>query len=164
MTREDAYWATRIILSFTDDELLQIVKTAEYTDPKVTDYVFRVLLARRQLIARHWLSDINPIGKFAVAVTPGGVELRFDILMSADELAGSSGYRYEVTKPKAVSNSESHPEKGTTVVPRIPLGHSLGGETRVRIWTTRDTTAKPVTVYLQTKSGGGVGLLRIERS
>jgi hypothetical protein len=164
MTREDAYWATRIILSFTEDELLRIVKTAEYTDPKVTDYVFRVLLERRQTIAKHWLRDINTIGKFAATATPGGVELRFDNLISAADLAGSPEYRYEVMTSGAASNGGSRPESGTTATPRILLGQSVTGETRVRIWTTRDPAAKPVTVYLQAKSDGGIGILRIERS
>jgi len=164
MTPEDAYWATRIILSFTEDELLQIVKTAEYTDPKVTNYVLRVLLERRQLIARYWLRDINPIGKFAIAPGPDGFELRFDNLMFADDVAAPSAYLYEVIGPAAPANRRARPENRMTEVPRIPLGSSLTGETRVRIWTTRDAGAKPVTIYLQPKSKGAVGILRIERS
>jgi len=162
MTREDAYWATRIILSFTDEELLQIVKTAEYTDPKVTDYVLKVLLDRRRSISKYWLEDINPIGKFAVAATSDGFELRFDTLMSTGDFAGSPEYRYDVTSSKTPANGAGHHEK-MTAVPRIPLGHS-GAEVRVRIWTSRDASAKPVTVFLQGKSGGGLGILRIERS
>jgi hypothetical protein len=164
MTREDAYWATRIILSFKEDEILQIVKTAEYTDPRVTDYVLKVLLARRRLIARHWLSDINPIGRFAVANTADGFELRFDSLMTADDLAGPSEYRYEVMSPKVKANSARQKEKKIATVPRIPLGNSPAEETRVRIWTTRDAGAKPVTVFLEGRSGGGLGIRRIERS
>jgi hypothetical protein len=164
MTREDAYWATRIILSFKDDEILQIVKTGQYTDPKVTDYVFRVLLERRRLIAKHWLSDVNPIGKFAVAATSDGFELRFDDFMIADDLAGPSEYRYEMISPGAKANGAGLPQKKLTAVPRIPLGHAIAGETRVRIWSTRDASAKPVTVYVNTRPDGMTGLLRIERS
>jgi len=164
MTREDAYWATRIILSFKEDEILQIVKAAQYTDPKVTDYVFRVLLDRRRLIAKHWLSDINPIGKFSVAATPDGFELQFDDFMVADDLAGPSEYRYEVMSTGAGAKGAGHTEKKVTIVPRIPLGHSITGETRVTIWTTRAASAKPVTVYVHTRPDGMTGLLRIERS
>jgi len=164
MTREDAYWATRIILSFTEDQLLQIVKTAEFTDPKVTDYVYRVLLERRRLIAKHWLSGINPIGKFAVAATSDGFELRFDDFMTAEDLAGPTEYRYEVISLGAAGSTTGHTDKKITAVPRIPLGRSVAGETRVRIWNTRETSAKPVTVYLNSRPDGMVGLVRIERS
>jgi hypothetical protein len=163
MTREDAYWATRIILSFKEDELLQIVKTAEYTDPKVTDYILKVLLERRQLIARHWLKDVSPIGKFAVEASAAGFILRFDDFMIPDDNIGSAEYRYEVMSLTS-SKSTGHQETMITATPRIPLGHSLSGETRVRIWTTRDEKAKPVTLYLNNTSNGGVGILRIERS
>jgi hypothetical protein len=162
MTREDAYWATRIISSFKEDEILQIVKTAEYTDPKVTDYVLNVLLARRQLIARHWLSGINPIGRFAVAATADGFELRFESLLTADDLAGPLEYRYEVMSPKA--NGTGRQEKKIATVPRVPLGNSPAEGTRVRIWTTRDAGAKPVIVYLEGRPGGGLGIRGIERS
>ena len=33
MTQEDAYWATRIILSFSEPELRSIVETAQFPHP-----------------------------------------------------------------------------------------------------------------------------------
>ena len=84
--------------------------------------------------------------------------------MTAEDLAGPTEYRYEVMSLAAAGSTTGHPDKKITAVPRIPLGRSVAGETRVRIWATRETSAKPVTVYLHSRPDGMVGLLRIERS
>src|SRR5205814_9507292 len=52
MTDQDAYWATRVILSFTEQELRSMIETGEYSNPKTVDYILRTLLERRQMVAR----------------------------------------------------------------------------------------------------------------
>ena len=163
MTREDAFWGTRIILSFSEDELSNIVKTAEYSNPRASEYVLRTLLERRRLIAAHWLKDVNPVSNFALDSGKDGVALKFTDLLTDHDLGGSAVYRYEITG--AGRSGEGRQDKKTTSAPRIPLGQNPVGETRVRIWTVRggDTTS-PVTVYLNNKPRGGYGINRIERS
>lgn len=157
MTREDAYWATRVILSFSQDDVLNIVRTAEYTNPRATEYMFRTLMERRRLIAGHWLEDVNPISNFALD-TKDGVTLSFRDLRSDHDLAGPAEYRYEI-----ITNARRS-EKASVSTPRIPLGQ-IGGETQVRIWTVREkSSSNPVTVYVQNKPAGGFGIFRIERS
>ncbi|HET9942436.1 MAG TPA: hypothetical protein VFR05_03785 [Terriglobia bacterium] len=160
MTREDAYWATRMILAFSEAELRQIIDTAEYTDPKATEHIFKTLVDRRQQIARYWFKDINPIGNFSVSAGPEGPVLQFDDLMVALDLAPKGQYRYELIGGSG--NGDRKKEKKITANTRIPLG--TGGPTQVRIWTTRDEDAKPVIVHLQSRPGGALGILRIERS
>jgi len=160
MTSEDAYWATRVILAFSEDELRRIIDTAEYTDPKVADHLFKTLVERRQHIARHWFRDINPIGSFAVHTDKDGSALQFEDLMAAHDLSPKGEYRYELIGPEG--NGGNHREKKIATTPQIPLGTS--GQVRVRIWATSNEKAKPVTVHLQTKPGGTLGILRIERS
>jgi hypothetical protein len=159
MTREDAFWATRIILSFNEQEIRRMVETAEYSDPKSTDHIVRTLMARRLLIARHWLDDVNPIGNFAAEVNGDGASLRFDNFIAAQDIAASVQYQYEVIGPNGKAKKA---DRKSVVKPQIPLGQLLPGETQVKIWTGRDT--RPVTVHLQSNSGGGVGIVRIVRS
>jgi hypothetical protein len=160
MTDNDAFWAARIILSFSEEQLLAIVKSAQYSNPKVTDYMHKTLLARRQSVARHWLKDVNAIANFSLETGSGGVALKFSDLMAEDDLAGNAEYQYEIT------SGDRRSEKISTSARVIPLGGALGGgETKVKIWTTRDRTSfSPVTVVVHSKPGGGYGLLRIERS
>jgi hypothetical protein len=159
MTDDDAMWATRVLLSFSEDDILQIVKTAQYSNPKATEYMHRTLLARRQIIASHWLKDRNPVAKFALETGADGVTLKFHDLISSHDLGAKAEYEYEMT------NANGRSERVATVANRIPLGRNFSGETQIRIWTNRGgRTSKPIAVYVQNRPGGGYGIFRIERS
>src|SRR6185295_11735308 len=103
-----------------------IVKTAEYTNPKVADYIVQTLMERRRQIAVHWLDDVNPIAGFAVENGSDGVVLKFDDLLAKHDLADRAEYRYEIA-------GERRGEKISTSSPLIPLGQALAGEVRVKI-------------------------------
>jgi len=161
MTNRDAFWATRVIMSFSDEELLQIVKTAEYSNPKVTQYMHKTLLDRRRLVAQEWLKDVDGIANFSLENGKDGVVLKFDDLAVAQNMADRAEYRYEVSGSLA---GERRKDGASTTARRIPLGQTLSGETKIKIWTTRDNTSfGPVTVVVNNKPGG-YGILRIERS
>ncbi|HWR54183.1 MAG TPA: hypothetical protein VN428_23940 [Bryobacteraceae bacterium] len=49
---EDSYWAARRVMAFTDEEIRAIVETAQYTDPRATEWITRTLIVRRDKIAR----------------------------------------------------------------------------------------------------------------
>jgi len=160
MTEQDAAWATRIILSLTEDELHAIVNTAEYTNPRATEYILKTLLERRQLIVRHWLKDTSPLANFALESGPSGVELKFSDLIAEHDLErGVPQYTYDV------SAGERRTEKRISNVRRVPLGAALDGEAEIRIWTTRGgVVSDPIIVHVQSKPGGTSALSRIERS
>ncbi len=130
----------------------------------VTDYMVRTLIERRQIIAHHWLKDVNPIGNFILDVGTGGTVLRFDDFMVDHDLEGPAEYRYEMTM-LPVAEGDRRRERGTTMLTRIPLGQALGTESSVRIWTTRGKgSSRPVTVYVRNKPGDASRICRIERS
>jgi hypothetical protein len=152
------YRVTRIILSFSEDELLNIVKTAEYSNPKASEYVLRALLDRRRQIASHWLEEQNPLSAFAVTMGTNGPDLAFQDLMTSYDLASKAQYQYEVWK------GEQWDKPQTSAVTRIPLGNAFDGQMRLRIRAVRaEKLSKPVILVVQSKPGG-YGILRIERS
>jgi hypothetical protein len=163
MTDRDAFWAIRIIMSFSEEELLNIVKTAQYSNPRVTDYMHKTLLARRRLVVREWLKDMDAISNFALESGSNGMSLKFESLALPQNAADKAEYRYEISS--AVAGGERRKDRASTNVPRIPLGQTVSGETRVKIWTTRGGTSfGPVTVVVNNKPGGNYGIFRIERS
>src|SRR5262249_3056913 len=89
MTDADAFWATRIILSFTDPELRRIVETAQYTHPADADYMVKTLLERQQIVARYWLPKSDSLADFSVEQDPDGLVLAFHDLMSDHRLSDS---------------------------------------------------------------------------
>jgi hypothetical protein len=163
MTQEDAFWATRIVLSFTEDELRSIVKTAQYSDPKAEEYILRTLVERQRRIAGYWLKDVNPLANFSVDDSQGNAALSFTDLMEDHDLAGSAQYRYEVSRD--AGDDHGSEKKKVVSTPHIALGHSLSRGVRVKVWTIRDGHASsPVAVSVRNRSGGGYEVFRIERS
>jgi hypothetical protein len=172
MTDEDAFWATRLILSFTEDDLRSIIDTAEYTDTPTNNYMLRTLLERRQMIASYWLGRSDALSNFLIHPVADGVTVDFtDLIVDQkrtwEELTHYTyqvkGQRYEspkrtVKQPVITINRETlgaATERGSTNTP-----------IEVTIWThRRDFTSDPVRIYLDWNPDfGSPKIRRIVRS
>ena len=58
---EDRFWAARIVAAIPDEAVAAVVRTAQYTDSRVTEYVTKTLLERRAKVLAAWLNAANPI-------------------------------------------------------------------------------------------------------
>ena len=58
---DDAFWAARRVVAFTDDLIRAAVHTGEYSDPTAEKYLADVLIKRRNKIASIYLTAVNPI-------------------------------------------------------------------------------------------------------
>ena len=65
MTLQDAFWGTRLVLSFTDEQIRAAVETGEFTEPGAAKFLARVLIKRHDKIGRYCLGRLYPVGKFA---------------------------------------------------------------------------------------------------
>jgi hypothetical protein len=61
MRDDDAFWAARRVVAFSDALIRAVVKTAEYSDAKAEQYLGDALIERRDAIGRAYLPKINPI-------------------------------------------------------------------------------------------------------
>lgn len=64
---EDAFWAAKLVMSFTDEDLAALVSTGEYEDPAAAAYVLRTLIERRDAIGNSYLRWSLPLDRFAVS-------------------------------------------------------------------------------------------------
>lgn len=64
MTARDAFWAAKILMKFTREELAAIVATGEYSDPDNAAYFLDVLLERQRKSGRFGINAINPLDEF----------------------------------------------------------------------------------------------------
>ncbi len=71
---DDAFWAARIVMAFTDDQLRAIVKTGKLSDARAEAYLTECLIKRRDKVGRYWLNQVNPLDEFQVR----GNEVLFD--------------------------------------------------------------------------------------
>jgi hypothetical protein len=53
----DIRWGARIVAGFSDELIRAAVKQGKLSDPRAEEYLVRVLIERRDKIAKHWLGD-----------------------------------------------------------------------------------------------------------
>jgi hypothetical protein len=58
---DDAFWAARRVMAFTDDLIRAAVNTGEFSDPAAERHLAAVLIKRRDAIGRAYLPAINPV-------------------------------------------------------------------------------------------------------
>jgi hypothetical protein len=61
MRHDDAFWAARIVSRFTDDMIAEVVRKANYSDPRATRYMTDTLIARRDKVVAVWLNVVCPV-------------------------------------------------------------------------------------------------------
>jgi hypothetical protein len=61
MRPDDAFWAARIVSRFTDEMIGAVVKKAQYSDPRATDFLTAALIERRDKVVATWLNQVAPI-------------------------------------------------------------------------------------------------------
>jgi hypothetical protein len=66
MTARDAFWAAKILMKFTREELEAIVGTGEFSRPENERYFLDVLVARQLKCGRFGINAINPLDEFQV--------------------------------------------------------------------------------------------------
>jgi hypothetical protein len=67
MRGDDAFWAARIVATFSDEEIRAIVEKARFTDPAATAFLTETLIVRRDKVLRTWLTAVNPLVDFALS-------------------------------------------------------------------------------------------------
>ncbi|MCU0692601.1 MAG: hypothetical protein MUF54_14470 [Polyangiaceae bacterium] len=82
MTEHDGAWAARIIARFTPSQLRGIVQAADFTDPRHTEFIHRVLLGRQHRILQRYLAKLSPLSLF---------EMKGTSRLCATDLAWTSG-------------------------------------------------------------------------
>jgi hypothetical protein len=61
MRDDDAFWAARRVMAFTNDTIKAVVKVGQFSDPKAEQYLADVLIKRRDKIGQAYLTKINPV-------------------------------------------------------------------------------------------------------
>ena len=67
MRPDDGFWAARIVARFTDEMIGAIVRKAEYSDPRATEFLTKALITRRDKVVDVWLNQVAPVVDPALA-------------------------------------------------------------------------------------------------
>ncbi len=63
---DDAFWAAKQVMIFTDDQIRAIVKTGQYSDRAAENWVADCLIARRDKIGKAFFAKVLPLDRFSV--------------------------------------------------------------------------------------------------
>ncbi len=153
MLPDDAFWAAKTIMRFTEPEIRALVATSEYSSREGQDYLVRVLLERQRKIGQTWFSKVVPLDNFRIE----NGRLAFDDL--------GAQYKYWADRSYTVTWSEfdNETEKKTAIsgnsgmlVPRsqskyVAADISAGNPNMI------------VTVYLR-RDGTNIRVVGVERT
>ena len=92
MRADDAFWAARRVMAFTDEMIRAVVKTGEFSDPAAEQYMADVLIKRRTKIGQAYLTAVNPIVDPALdgsgTLTFGNVAVQFGLATAPESVHG----------------------------------------------------------------------------
>jgi hypothetical protein len=155
MTARDLFWAAKILMQFTREELEAIVATGEYSDGENSRLLLDVLVERQLKCGRFGINAVNPIDEFRVedgSLAFTNLSTKYGFVKSATS--------YEIQWSAYDNGEDERQEIGPAVtssvarsaLPRIPDGRFLVARIRSRNeenphWETS------VDVYLRPKDG-----------
>lgn len=65
--RFDKFWASKILIRFTRDQIRAVVDTAKLTDPRAAAWLVDAIIARQRKTAGYWFQRVNPLDEISVA-------------------------------------------------------------------------------------------------
>ncbi|MFC1558064.1 hypothetical protein ACFL40_01780 [candidate division KSB1 bacterium] len=105
MTNRDGFWAAKLIMSFTDEQLKTAVEQGQYSSPEAAAYLLKILIERRNIIGRYWFSRMNPLDKFEIREKGNGKQELYFVDLAVDtglESKDQSSYKYLMGNNKGV--------------------------------------------------------------
>ncbi len=159
LTDSDALWGTKLVVSFTDEQIAAAVQTARYTDHSAAAYLVQVLKDRRDIIGNYWFNKVNPLDSFKHRNSSNNnQELLFRDLALDNGYAEKGHYRYSV-HINGSSTEQNQQIIDHTAIPLPDLNQSRSGDDStspqnlsIAIQTRRqefDRWSKPVHVFLR---------------
>jgi hypothetical protein len=146
VTRADAFWAAKIIKSFSDADIRTLVKTGEYADNQDEKYIADTLIERRDIVARYWFSQAAPLDDFELS----GGRLTFTDLEAEYDFDESSEYQVDVTAGKRKIASSLVKE------PAVKIEDSWMQNGPVEIWIRKNRGGKLSPYVLVKTSNKGI--------
>lgn len=154
LTASDAFWAAKIIMSFTAEEIEKIVDSADFSDPEDTKTMAGLLIVRRNMIGQYWFSKVTPLDQIKIShLGSGNYRLEFKDLNVQHRFATKeeTAYRVEQENLNPASDKISIPPQEFT---EPSLSFSIpAGVTKVTLrlqarYGTRQWSSPPLRVAL----------------
>ena len=164
---DDAFWAARRVMAFTDEMIRTIVHTGQYSDAAAEAHLATTLIARKQKILQAYLPAVNPITD---PVLTGDTLAFGNAAVEAGVAKAPRGYRARWYRFDNRSHASAPIGDTSSDVARIaaPGGLPTATGTFIHVELTavdppHESWTRPVSVYFRRMDGGWklVGLERM---
>ena len=122
--RVDKFWAAKIIMRFTREQLHAIVESARLSDPQAVEYLTDTLVARQRATGEYWFKRTNPLDRFTIERDA----LCFDDLLLHYDLGSSAA---ETQYTVATFDRDARPVAERALIVARPDGHACTGALRL---------------------------------
>jgi hypothetical protein len=159
MTPLDGYWGAKRVMAFRNEQIRAILDEGRFQDPKVVDYMTKVLESRRDAIGRAWFSQVLPLEDFRISDS----RLVFDDLAVQYGFSSTRQYRFDWFRwLNEAQRREDVPASDNSALPNTLKSVAVGSYIGCRI--TLDRAGEPaVTVYFRNE-GNNWKLVGISRT
>jgi hypothetical protein len=167
MRPDDAFWAARIVARFTDEMIGAVVKKADYSDPRATEYMTATLIARRDKVVAAWLNQVCPV---VDPVLSGDGSLTFaNAAVDAGAATAAGGYQlqwFRFDNAAGTRTPVGAPQSSVALTGRAPAdlvgaGEYVGVEVSA-VHPQHPDWLRPVSFFFR-RGGSGWTLVGVER-
>jgi hypothetical protein len=157
--RFDGFWASKILIRFTEPQLRAAAEEGKYSDSRAVDHITKVLIERQRKTARYWFRRVDPLAEFEVKKKGQGYQLCWtDLALSngledADTHYRAKSYDYEGDRT-GWSYEAAPDDKGRACVEGFKPSANPDGYVIVKIDARREhLTGKGTVVHMAVDSG-----------
>ncbi len=151
---DDAFWAAKQVMAFTDEEIRAIVATGGFSDARAEKYIADTLIERRDKIGHAFFRQVLPLDRFAVRegrLVFDDLEIRHGLLDRRDYSVQWFVFDNETGRKTPVEGAAGF---------RIPAGAPEGGYLAAEIRAA--DRAERVVVYVRRRSA--IEVVGVERT
>ena len=164
---EDLFWGARCVMAFSDETILEVSRTAAFSDPEATAYMAQTLITRRDKIGQFWLNVVLPVVDFELTAD-GALTFR-NIAVESKTATAGRGYkvawaRFDNTTGTATAVGEPQVITETrAAAPREALSGDFVQATLTGDHPTHTGWATPTTVVFR-RAGATWTLVGVDRT
>ena len=155
-TARDGYWAAKIVMAFSDEQLAAAVEAGEYSDPEAEAYLLEGLKGRRDATGRYWFGEVSPLD--APRIEDGS--LVFDDLW-VRHFGGPTAYHWSLDwdAPDPELEVDGRAAGPSIELPEPPSGVRTGADDAYarlevwKVWANGDEAERPATIWLAPDDG-----------
>jgi len=167
MRPDDAFWAARIVSRFTDEMIGAIVKKAQYSDPRATEFMTAALIERRDKVVAAWLNEVAPI--IQPSISSDGIITFTNAAITVGAAAPGGSYQLQwfrfdnaTSARTAVGGRQTTPDVSARVPADLLAASEFVGIEISAAHPRHPGWARPSTFYFR-RAEGGWTLVGVER-